>query len=106
MILLRQTTAVVACLLAFSVSRKLKIIFERESSASRLWQASCTEICVLPKVKETSLIVTDYLSVIKRHHLNPLTLSSDQHVNSTHNFNEMSVRQVLRIWIIISLTEV
>ena len=35
--------------------------------------------------------------------LNPLTPKSDLHVNSLINFNETSVRQVLRMKIIISL---
>ena len=34
---------------------------------------------------------------------NPLTPSNDKHVNSPHNFNEMTVRQLLRMKIINSL---
>ena len=37
---------------------------------------------------------------------NPLIPRSDQPVNSPHNFNEMPVRHVLRMKIIISLSDV
>ena len=35
--------------------------------------------------------------------INPLTSGSNKYVNSLHSFNEMSVRQVLRMKIIITL---
>ena len=62
-------------------------------------------ICVLKNVEETCAILTHILRVGSRYRAtslrNEISPRSYQHVNSSHNFDEMPVRQVLGWKIII-----